>query len=85
LPDGTFYHYELIGCEVRDTADRPIGHVAAVEGTMEMSRLVLAGDRGEVLIPLVADICIRIDVAARRITIDPPEGLLELNERGGQR
>jgi 16S rRNA processing protein RimM len=37
LPDGTFYHYDLIGCEVRDTADRPIGPVTAVEGTMEMS------------------------------------------------
>lgn len=82
LPDGTFYHYDLIGCEVRDTADRPIGPVTAVEGTMEMSRLVVAGARSEVLIPLVAGICVSIDVAARRIVIDPPEGLIDLNERG---
>ena len=33
------------------------------------------------LIPLAADICVRIDPAARRIVVDPPEGLLEANER----
>lgn len=83
LPEGTFYHYELIGCEVRDTADRLIGPVRRVEGTLEMSRLVVDGARGEVLIPLVAAICRTIDVGARRIVIDPPEGLVDLNERGG--
>jgi 16S rRNA processing protein RimM len=81
LPEGTFYHYDLIGCEVRDTADREVGRVTAVDGTMEMSRLVVAGARGEVLIPLVADICTNIDLAARRIVVDPPEGLLEVNDR----
>jgi hypothetical protein len=30
------------------------------------------------LIPLVQEIC-TIDVAAQRIVIDPPEGLLEVN------
>jgi 16S rRNA processing protein RimM len=81
LPDGTFYHHDLIGCEVRDTANREIGRVTAIEGTLEMSRLVVAGARGEVLIPLVAEICTIIDPAARRIVVDPPEGLIELNER----
>jgi len=36
---------------------------------------------GEVLIPLARDICTAIDTAAKRIVIDPPEGLIELNER----
>jgi 16S rRNA processing protein RimM len=84
LPEGTFHHYDLIGCEVRDTAASRIGRVTAVEGTMEMSRLVVDGERGEVLIPLVASICVAIDVAARTIVVNPPEGLIDLNERGGQ-
>jgi ribosomal 30S subunit maturation factor RimM len=54
--------------------------VTAIDGTIEMSRLVIAGARGEVLVPLVADICVAVDVAQRRIVVDPPEGLLELNE-----
>ena len=39
---------------------------------------------GEVLIPLVAEICTEIDVAGRRIVVNPPDGLLELNAPGGQ-
>jgi 16S rRNA processing protein RimM len=81
LPPGTFYHYDLIGCEVRDLSGRPIGPVMKVEGTMERSRLVVEGERGEILIPLVADICVEVDVAGRRVIVNPPEGLLEVNER----
>jgi ribosomal 30S subunit maturation factor RimM len=40
---------------------------------------VVAGARGEILIPLVVGICTTIDVDGKRIVIDPPEGLLELN------
>jgi 16S rRNA processing protein RimM len=83
LPEHTYYHYDLIGCDVVDRAGREIGRVTGVEGTMEMSRLVVAGTRGEVLIPLVLEICPEIDVAGRRIVVTPPPGLLELNERGG--
>ena len=53
--------------------------VSAVEGPMERSRLVVRRQRGEVQIPLTADICVSIDPAARRIVVDPPEGLIELN------
>ena len=48
---------------------------------MAGSRLVLDADTGEVLVPLAADICVSIDVAARQIIVDPPEGLLEVNAR----
>jgi ribosomal 30S subunit maturation factor RimM len=30
------------------------------------------------LIPMVADICVAIDIEKKLIRIDPPEGLLEL-------
>jgi 16S rRNA processing protein RimM len=81
LPEGTFYHHDLVGCEVRDTKGRPVGRITGVEGSLERSRLVVEGRSGEVLIPLVADICVRVDPGARMVIVDPPEGLLELNER----
>lgn len=81
LPEGTFYRHDLVGCEVRDGTGAVIGEVTAVEGTLERSRLVVAGNRGEVLVPLVASICTAIDPAARVIVIDPPEGLIDLNAR----
>ena len=80
LPGGTFYRHDLIGCRVETPAGELVGTVENVEGTLAGSRLVVAAaSRGEVLIPLVAKICIAVDPAAKRIVIDPPEGLLDLN------
>lgn len=82
LPPGMFYHHDLIGCEVRDSTAGVIGRVTAVEGTMEMSRLIVNGGRSEVQIPLVAGICTAIDTVAREIIVNVPDGLIELNETG---
>jgi 16S rRNA processing protein RimM len=81
LPNGTFYRHDLVGCEVRDVAEALVGRVTDVHGPIERSHLVVQGTRGEILVPLVDRICVRIDTTARVIVIDPPEGLLEANER----
>ena len=81
LPDGTFYRHDLVGCEVQDTDGRIIGEVAAVEGPMDGSRLVIHAPHGEVLIPLVADICVEVAPGERKIRVRAPEGLIELNAR----
>ncbi len=79
LPAGVHYRHDLVGCEVVDIAGGVIGRVTGVDGPRDRSRLVVAGRNGEILIPLVADICVEVDVAAKRIAVRPPEGLLELN------
>jgi 16S rRNA processing protein RimM len=81
LPAGTFYRHDLVGCEVRDVSDAVVGRVTDVHGPIDRSHLVVEGPRGEVLIPLVDHICVRVDPAARLIVVDPPDGLLEANER----
>ena len=86
LPDGTFYRHDLIGCRVETRAGAPVGIVEDVEGTAGGSRLIVADaeGRGEVLIPLVSEICTVIDPAAKRIVVDPPEGLLDANVGPGR-
>ena len=79
LPAGTFYRHDLAGCRVETRTGSIVGTVTDVEGTIHASRLVVAAAQGEILIPLVSAICPVIDAAAKRIVIDPPEGLLELN------
>jgi len=79
LPPGTFYRHDLVGCQVVNGDGGTIGTVSGVEGTAGGSRLVVAGAKGEILIPLATDICRTIDVAGRRIVIDAPDGLLDLN------
>ena len=80
LPANAFYRHDLVGCEVRDRDGRPVGRVTGVEGPMQRSHLIVEGSRGEMMIPMVAEM-VAIDLPARRIVVDPPEGLLELNER----
>lgn len=77
LDEGEFYLSDLEGCEVwdRKVGDR-IGCVVALRefggpGVLEL-------DNG-LLIPYAKAICVKIDPAARRIDVDLPEGLRELN------
>jgi 16S rRNA processing protein RimM len=81
LPPEMFYRHDLVGCAVSTADGSQVGEVTDVEGTLGGSRLVVATGRGEVLVPLAAEICRSIDVAGKRIVIEPPEGLLDLNER----
>ena len=78
LEDGEFYQRDLIGCAVVTESGDHIGEVTAVEGERGAMRLVVKSRRNEVLIPLADPIC-TVDVKAKRITVRPPEGLLELN------
>ncbi len=78
LPDGEYYHRDLIGCTVVTDSGETIGQVTAVQGERAVSRLVVTSPRNEIMIPLAEEIC-TVDLEARRITVRPPEGLLELN------
>ena len=55
-----------------------IGQVVRVDGDVHATRLIVRGRRSELMIPLAEAIC-TVDVAAKVITVRPPEGLLELN------
>jgi 16S rRNA processing protein RimM len=81
LADGTYYRHQLIGCVVETATGERIGEVARVEGGAAGSLLAIDGPKGEILIPLAVDITTAVDVDARRIVVNPPEGLLGLNER----
>lgn len=78
LPEGQFFHRDLIGCEVVTEAGEPVGRVSGVLDDSAQARLVVAGKRSELLIPLADEIC-TVDVEGKRITVRPPAGLLELN------
>ena len=79
LPEGTYYEHDLIGCALVTTDGRQVGTVRTVEGGGGMIRLIAGAGRDEIQVPLVHEICVTIDVAQKRIVIDPPEGLLDVN------
>jgi 16S rRNA processing protein RimM len=72
----------LAGCVVETRAGRIVGRVRTVWETGGSTLLVLSREGGgeEIFVPFNRTICPEIDVRAKRIVIDPPDGLLELNE-----
>jgi 16S rRNA processing protein RimM len=85
LPPGSFYHHDLVGCGVETPSGESIGQVTGIEGDAAGSRLVVLGKNGEILIPIAEGICVKIEVARRKIIVEPPEGLLDLNVTKRQR
>ena len=74
-----FYEYDLIGLEAVTVGGQRIGRVVHLLRTGGTDLLVIEGDiKQEILIPFVDEICLEVDLENRRLTVNPPEGLLDL-------
>lgn len=76
--DDTFADHELVGLAVVRMAGEPIGEVVDVLHGPAGETLVISHDGREVLVPFVTAIVPVVDLEARKLVIDPPDGLLEL-------
>ena len=83
-----FHDHELIGLEVLTLAGEPVGVVTDVRHQGQDLLVIQPPERrpgaghGEILVPFVAAIVPEVDVAAGRLVIDPPPGLLDLGATG---
>ena len=76
-PEGTYYHYELVGCRVRDAEAGELGEVVdLVEDGGGLLLLVSDGAR-QIPVPFVASFLAEVDVASGRIELALPPGFLE--------
>jgi 16S rRNA processing protein RimM len=72
--DDEYYVDDLIGCEVVDTAGQPRGTVRATFWNGAQDVLTVQGPAGEeLLVPAVAEFIREVDLAARRVVVDPHE------------
>ena len=84
LEPGATYVSDLVGCRVFDLSDgsraAEIGTIKDVEfGTGEAPTLILTGSEGEeIMVPFAAEYVSKLDVAAKRLEMSLPEGLIEL-------
>ncbi len=78
-PTDGFRRVDLVGMKIVDLDGQQLGEVLDVEESPASDLLVVAlMSGGEALIPLAPAICTEIRLETRQITVDPPEGLLEL-------
>ena len=85
-----FHDHELEGLLVVDTAGAELGTVREVLHTPGGDLLVIVpgsetGGSEDVLVPFVRAIVPEVDLAARRVVLDPPEGLFEAHDRDRHR
>ena len=78
LPPGMFYASHLWGSHVVTETGVDVGQLIGLEEAPGHDLWVVRDGAREHLIPAVAAIVRQVDLGARRITIRPPEGLLEL-------
>jgi len=80
-PPGEFYHSDLAGCQVVERSTGAVlGNVTGLveAGGASLLEVQPVESGKEILIPFARSICVEIDVKAKRIVVELPEGLKEL-------
>jgi 16S rRNA processing protein RimM len=78
LAPGEYHFQQLIGCEVFKQNGELIGTVDEIVKLPGQDLLSVSKAGAQVLIPMVKQIIIEIDVSAKKIVVNPPEGLLDV-------
>jgi 16S rRNA processing protein RimM len=78
LPDDEFYHADLIGLAVLDTGGVTLGTVRAVHdhGAGDLIEVAGPGLKAPILVPFTLAVVPTVDLAAGRLIVDLPPGLL---------
>ena len=77
LPDDEYYHSDLIGLKVVDTGGATCGKVTAVHdhGAGDILEISAPNLKEPALLPFTREAVPTVDLAAKCIVIDPPEGM----------
>ena len=79
LEEGAFYVGDLIGCELI-VGEKQVGRVDEVQfGAGDAPLLVLHQGKRELLVPFAQAYLKQVDLPGRRVVMDLPEGMLELD------
>jgi 16S rRNA processing protein RimM len=71
----SFWGFELEGAAVTDTTGTKLGTFVGVQEGKVDDLWIVRTPNGNVLVPAVKQIVVSVDVGAKQIVLDPPEGL----------
>ena len=77
LEEGEYYYFQLIGVRVEAESGESLGQVVDVLETGANDVYVVRGPQGEVLLPAVKDVVLKLDLEARQMVVNLLPGLLE--------
>ncbi|MBI4219938.1 MAG: 16S rRNA processing protein RimM [Chloroflexi bacterium] len=81
-PEGSYYHYQIIGAKVRTVLGDDLGTITEILETgsndvyvVRTGRVVEGKRAEEILVPALKDVIVDVDVERGVVTVDLPEGL----------
>ncbi len=75
LPDGEYYHYQLIGLRVETRKGEDLGAIRSILETGSNDVYVVEKEGKEILVPAIEDVIVEVDLEVKKMTVDLPEGL----------
>ena len=75
LPDGSYYHFQILDMEVWTAAGELLGTVEDILITGSNDVYVVRRGDGEILVPAIEGVVLDVDVQGGRLTVDLPDGL----------
>ena len=75
LDEGEFFHYQLIGMQVRAEDGELLGELQEILETGSNDVYIVRGPTGEILIPAIAHVVLNVDVSAGVMLVRLPDGL----------
>ncbi len=76
LDEDEYWQHDIVGCDVTTRSGDAVGRVQNVVNGPAQDLLEIETPEGIRLVPMVKEIVVSVDTAARAVVIDPPEGLL---------
>jgi 16S rRNA processing protein RimM len=77
-PAGSFYHFELLDCVCHDAREGELGKVVGLHEDGGGILLEVADGKRKILVPFVESFVVSVDIAAGRIDLDLPLGLVDV-------
>lgn len=77
LPEGYYYHYQIVGLEVVDVDGQILGELVDVFETGGNDVYVVRGEEQEILLPAIDQVILEVDLEAGRMKVRVPPGLIE--------
>ena len=78
-------YHQLLQMTVFTTDDTEVGRVTEVFEMGPTDLLEVHGENGVIMVPYRPEIVVEVDLEKARIVIDPPDGLLDLQQSGKAR
>lgn len=80
LKEDEFYLHELVDCILFDKTKGEIGKITEVNNQTTQTLLFVDFEKDEIVIPFVDDFIVEVKTQEKKVVLDLPPGLIDLNE-----